>query len=136
MTELWFYKGPGNWFDKVIRWYDKSKGGTGLYSHVEVIVNGTSYSANSWDNAVTKNDVSWYNKDHWDTVPVTLAKDEAWLNKQVGKKYDWLGLCGFILFKLQDSKRWFCSELAAAALGYNITFLSPGELSAIIIGKM
>lgn len=49
---------------------------------------------------------------------------ECWLIEQVGKKYDWGALFGF-LFKRnwQSNNRWFCSELAAEfckKLGYRI----------------
>lgn len=49
---------------------------------------------------------------------------ECWIIEQIGKKYDWGALFGF-LFKrnFQSPNKWFCSELAAEfckKLGYRI----------------
>lgn len=49
---------------------------------------------------------------------------QAWLLDQVGKKYDWGALFGF-LFKRnwQDDNKWFCSELSGffvRIIGYRI----------------
>lgn len=42
----------------------------------------------------------------------------SWLEAQVGKKYDWLAIAGFVLRRNQQLRKgegiWFCSELAAA----------------------
>lgn len=41
----------------------------------------------------------------------------AFLNKQVGKKYDTLGIFGFLWWFFKPRKdRWYCSELAQVAL--------------------
>ena len=45
------------------------------------------------------------------------AQIERFLNSQIGRKYDWLGILGFPLrnWKLESKSRWFCSELVFTA---------------------
>lgn len=69
-----------------------------------------------------------FNRERWDIVEVELTKDLHWLQSQLGKKYDWLGILGYITFNFENPKRWYCSELAAAALGIGNRQVSPGEL--------
>lgn len=49
----------------------------------------------------------------------TEQRREFWefMNSQIGKKYDWVGLFGFG-FGIHDGRRWFCSEIIAAALNH------------------
>jgi hypothetical protein len=122
-AQLWFYKAPGKFFDKVIRWWTKSR-----YSHVEVVVGGIAYSADAWSGEVRSTLVSTFNKDNWDIVEVELDKTTEWLRNQIGEGYDWLGIFGFAWFGVQNENRWYCSELAAAALGIDTRPISPGEL--------
>ncbi|WP_456459700.1 YiiX/YebB-like N1pC/P60 family cysteine hydrolase [Desulfurobacterium sp.] len=44
-------------------------------------------------------------------------KIEEFLQRQLGKPYDWLGILGFPLrnWKLESKDRWFCSELVFTA---------------------
>lgn len=53
-------------------------------------------------------------------VPVTdlqLEQFTKWINKQVGKKYDLLGIFGLWLKRRwQDDYAWFCSELLVAGM--------------------
>jgi hypothetical protein len=57
--------------------------------------------------------------DHrWDTVEFEVdtavaKKALGWSNSQVGKKYDWAGIMGFVnpWRKGGDPDRWFCSEI-------------------------
>ena len=45
------------------------------------------------------------------------AKSISWLRAQIGKPYDLLALLGIVLHRdWHKAGRWFCSELAAAAL--------------------
>ncbi|MDD2736069.1 MAG: hypothetical protein PHF56_19220 [Desulfuromonadaceae bacterium] len=86
------------------------------------------FSADAWSGGVCSKPVITFNRDHWDIVEVTLAKDLKWLNAQLGKKYDWLGIFGLITIGIEDPEKWYCSELAAAALGMKNRQVSPGEL--------
>lgn len=117
MICLAFYKGKGNWWDKLIKWWTGSK-----YSHCELIFGDSAwFSADAWQNKVryTSFDANPYN---WDYVEfVTTVKDEmilrAWCDSKVGKKYDWWGILGFILpLRIESPNRYFCSEICVAAL--------------------
>jgi len=72
----------------------------------------------------------------------TEAKIRLWCENKVGKKYDYLGILGFILpFVKQSKKRWFCSEICCEALKENTNLIpktvissktSPAKLKEII----
>jgi hypothetical protein len=54
---------------------------------------------------------------------------KMFLDLQVGKKYDYLGLLGFVLDNgLNDHKRWFCSELADTFLNFEFKNYSNNRL--------
>jgi uncharacterized protein YycO len=50
-------------------------------------------------------------------TPAIRAAVRGFLRAQVGKRYDYLGILGFVLrsSRLANQNRWFCSELVAAA---------------------
>jgi len=130
-AQLWFYKAPGKFFDKVIRWWTKSR-----YSHVEIVVGGIACAADAWSGKVRTAPVTTFNRDNWDVVEVELQKDAPWLLNQVGKGYDWLGILGLITLGFDDPSRWYCSELAAAAMGLSPRQVSPGELYSKVSGDI
>ena len=125
--EVWFYVGKGKLFDKLIRWWTNSR-----YSHCEIVIGGMSYSADAWTNIVRCIPASRLNFDNWERVVVTgdVESVQKLVAVQLGKKYDWLGIFGFLLpwGNVEDPKRWYCSELCAAALGISKRPISPGEL--------
>lgn len=128
--EVWFYVGKGKLFDKLIRWWTNSR-----YSHCELVAGGMSYSADAWTNRVRCIPKSSLNPDSWESV--TVAGNErtavAFLNSQLSKKYDWLGILGFFLpGTINDPKRWYCSEICAAALSISKRPISPQELYEIL----
>ena len=129
-AQLWFYKGKGQLIDRLIRFWTKSK-----YSHVEIVRNGIARSADAWSNRVRAALVLNFNRENWDVVEVDLTKDSAWLQAQIGKKYDWLGILGLITLGFDDPSRWYCSELAAAAMGLSPRQVSPGELYDRVTGE-
>lgn len=130
MITLAFYKGPGKLFDRLIRWVTKS-----IYSHVAIIINNDCYEADSWSGRVIKR--LWqYNPANWDlfSVPDTDVQSVAeFLSDKVGHRYDYLGVIGFVFpWQPQVKSWWYCSELAAAAIGLKDISLSPGKLADII----
>lgn len=128
IAQLWFYKGAGNLFDKLIRWFT-----SGIYSHVEIVIGGMAISADAWSGCVRCTPVAAFHKDNWDIVDVVLTKDMNFLNSQLSKKYDWLGIMGFFLpGAVNDPKRWYCSELGAAALSISKRPISPQKLYEIL----
>ena len=117
MVRVAFYKGKGNLFDKLIRWWTKSP-----YSHCEVVINNIWYSSSPVDLSVRAKQISCdYSK--WDFILLTddAVKEarmiEYFYNEQ-GKKYDWLGivLSQVIPLDIQNPNRWFCSEISSAML--------------------
>lgn len=134
MVKLAFYKGEGNWVDKIIRWWTKSQ-----YSHVEVVVGDMWYSSSPRDGGVRSMRMEDYNAEHWDIIgyPGVSASDVFDLfRKTKGSKYDFIG----ILFSqvlpigLHSSTKWYCSEWAAE-LKYNNTNISPQELYELVSNK-
>jgi hypothetical protein len=135
MMKLAFYKGRrgglSGLFDTLVRWWTN-----GPYSHVELVFSDDiSASASMLDNGVRFKKIEW-KPDRWDFFEIEgneeLAKE--WFLENVGSKYDYLGLFGFIYRKhTGDCKRWFCSEACAKALGYKDAWrFCPNTLYAII----
>lgn len=73
-----------------------------------------------------------YSKWEMCSFPVKSKKDSlAFLNEQVGKKYDPLGIFSFIVRKnYEDKGKWFCSELTAKAIGIEY---KPWRLSPVFL---
>ena len=60
------------------------------------------------------------NPDHWDVRRIEIAPARAaqWFKDHEGELYDWQLILGFVSWVIpQKSRRWTCSEAAAAALG-------------------
>jgi hypothetical protein len=133
LMRLAFYKGRyGNPVDWLICFFTN-----GPYSHVEMqFSNGECFSSSrihgvrftergssTVRKAGAKRDIRKSNfKPHqWDFVEFYLpVKTEdrlrVFCEAQVGKKYDVLGVLGFVWPLRQDRKKWFCSEVIVAAL--------------------
>ena len=123
-----FYQGKGDLGDKLIRWktasWKQRLNGSWkeLPSHCELLFDdGMMFSASQYENTtrfVRHNQHS----DKWDRVTLQASKEQVdemlkFCNKQEGKKYDYLGVVGFVLPFVSDSKdKWFCSEVVAEAL--------------------
>ena len=57
---------------------------------------------------------------HWDMIEVDADRHQVaqWFEAREGQRYDLLGLAGFVFRRFaDDSKKYFCSEAVAAALG-------------------
>jgi surface antigen len=131
-----FYKAtrPGiqGWFNRAVRWWTN-----GPYSHCEVVLNvlsdGSCQCASSSfiDGGVRLKTIK-LDPEHWDVVdyPADRYAVIEWFSQQHGKKYDTLGLFGFIWRRADGhKKRWHCSESVAAALGFEQPWrLDPNSL--------
>lgn len=115
--QLAFYKGKGNIYDKLIRfWTD------GPYSHVELVINDVCYSSSPRDGGVRKKQIN-LKSGNWDVFDLDSNQyQEAEIIRFVegeiekGAKYDWMGIFfgQFIRFlNLQDPNKWFCSEFCS-----------------------
>ena len=147
-----FYKGKGNWKNKIIRWWTKSP-----YSHAELILpDGITWVSISPFLTSTVSARSAYEvKDlnDWDFISFDLSWREPVKEYQIkqlnnfigdtnGAKYDWLGmiLSQMMPYLIKHRDRWYCSEWIAHALVkarvvkweqlqiYRTPNLSPGKL--------
>lgn len=119
MVKVAFYKGRKKLFNILTSWWLRGK-----YSHCELIVKENPdgscvcLSSSFMDGGVRKKNI-YLNPELWDIVEVQGDLDYAleWFNAHEGQPYDVLGLSGFVLRVLGQSKsRWFCSEAIAEML--------------------
>lgn len=120
-----FYKGPGTWLDKLIRFVTRSD-----YSHCEIAIGGYCWSSSARDNGVRQRYIN-LQSGHWDVIDI--QGDEvttlAWFKEQEGAGYDWLGLIRTVIpFFPHSSSKWFCSEACGTALGLRADGMSPQDL--------
>ena len=94
----------------------------GRFNHTSILLGDTVYEAHI-RTGVTKTRLSkWDNSTVVETIEVKLTKTEerrvrTWLNKQVGKKYDIIGIISFLFILLPPRKGyWYCSELGVVSL--------------------
>ena len=128
---LAFYKGKGDWVDKVIKWWTKSQ-----YSHVEVVVGNTWISSSPRDGGVRSMRMESYNAEHWDIIDypgVTSGDVFDLFRRTKGDDYDFIGIFFSQVLPLgvQSKSKWYCSEWAAE-LKYVKTNLSPKELYELV----
>ena len=151
-----FYKGTGNWKNKVIRWWTKSP-----YSHAELILpNGTTWVSISpflTAKVSTRSIDEVKNLADWDFLSFELSWREpvseyqidqlySFIEETTGAKYDWTGMILSQIFPylIKHRDRWYCSEWIAHALVkarlvkwenlqiYRTPNLSPGKLYEIL----
>lgn len=128
---LAFYKGKGDWVDKVIRWWTKSQ-----YSHVEVVVGDTWISSSPRDGGVRSMKMESYNVEHWDIIdyPGVSTVDVFDLFRRTkGNDYDFIGILFSQILPLgiQSKSKWYCSEWAAK-LKYKNSKLNPQQLYELV----
>lgn len=114
-AKLAMYKGSGNIYDKLIRWWTESK-----YSHCELVVDGVWYTSSPRDGGVVKRELKM--SSNWDMYDVYVDEKrlEMVMNRNEGAKYDWLGIVftQVLPFGIHSKSRMFCSEFVAEVLGY------------------
>lgn len=115
MAYLAFYKGEGDFLNKVVRLFTRSK-----YSHCAIVAHSIEYSSTSRMGGVyAQRMVIPYDVKEWDIVPVYIPAQDvvAFYNRTKHCKYDYLGALGlvFTVFK-QKKSRYFCSEWCAECL--------------------
>jgi uncharacterized protein YycO len=93
------------------------------FSHVAIQINEHIYEA-TFKNGVSRTTFNEFTSRYSDREMEILHPDrpgeraaKEWLDKQVGKGYDFTGLVAVPLLRdWQDENKWFCSELIARAL--------------------
>jgi len=114
-----FYKGRKRLFNRLVSWWT-----LGPYSHVELVFeNGESVSSSFMDGGVRYKRIQ-FNSANWDFINIEGKFDEREIRLRVDDfldtKYDWLGLIGFVVRRVQqDRKKMFCSEFVLTLLNYN-----------------
>ena len=79
------------------------------------------FSASQYENRCRYRKHSYTGK-AWKRVPletVSVAEEKIireFCDKQEGKKYDYLGVAGFVFGNNDNDKKWFCSEISTKAL--------------------
>lgn len=133
------YKGNGNFTDRLIRFGTRSS-----YSHCELVYcdevpnpgeTHSCISASGRDGGVRVKDVT-FKPGNWDFTAVPWAPADAWdrIAEHVGKRYDYVGILfsQVFNFKRNDAKKWFCSEICAMGLGFDVPqHYSPGDLKRV-----
>lgn len=112
-TGIVFYKGKGNFVDRLIRWWTNSP-----YSHSEVVIGDKWYTSHQFHGGtlVRENmlDPSAYSSS-WEFVEIPFGAEDAVekFNSIHPAKYDWLGiaLSQVLPVSVHHEQRWFCSEL-------------------------
>ena len=128
-----FYKAEGTLTDKAVRTWTAQP-----YSHVELELSpGESWSASPRDGGVRRKDVTFV-PDHWDTLTLPWLDVEnarRVFRAHEGKPYDFAGLFlrQVLNSRFSSERTFFCSEIAALALGLpNPDKYSPGDLAELL----
>lgn len=144
-----------NYMDRVVSWWTSpfSSKFNGqwryTYSHCEVIKKEADgsylmYSASSRNNDGVRVKKHSYNEASWEYISVPDLNEELaikFIKTQVGKKYDWMGIFGFVSPLADHESKWFCSEIVLRALQiagsvhlgqYNCNRTSPNRLYALV----
>lgn len=93
------------------------------YSHTEILFydNMMMFSASQYKKSVRFKKHNITSK-KWTRIKINLSQKEIKTlkkecAKELGKRYDFLGVAGFVLpFIRENSEKWFCSELTASKL--------------------
>ena len=130
--KLAFYKGREDLYDRLISWWTR-----GPYSHVELVIDDNyCMSSSPKDGGIRFKHID-LRPDHWDLVELE-GYDPAyaynWFKEHEGRKYDILGILGFVWGPArEDRNRYFCSEAVAAALKMKDPWrFDPNALHAVV----
>ena len=133
--KLAFYKGREDLYDRLISWWTQ-----GPYSHVELVISDNCcMSSSPRDGGIRFKNID-LRPDHWDLVelegydPVYAYN---WFKEHEGRKYDFLGILGFVFGPLQqDKKRFFCTEAIGHALKMKEPWrLDPNAMYAVVTSE-
>ena len=116
-----FYKGKGNWKNKLIRWWTKSP-----YSHAELIlpdrVTWISISP-LLTSKVESRTKETHTKENWDIIELSITQEQLdvimeFYQATKGSGYDWIGMLmsQFLPYNIKRKGKWYCSEWITYAL--------------------
>tara|TARA_R110002110_G_scaffold42638_3_gene133715 strand:- start:30316 stop:30789 length:474 start_codon:yes stop_codon:yes gene_type:complete len=116
-----FYKGEGNFFNKVVRWWTDS-----IYSHAEIVLpDGYTWVGISpfIKSKVDERKKIMFVRKEWDFIDIDITENQyniimEFFEDTKGQGYDWIGmlLSQFLPCKIKHKKRWYCSEWISYAL--------------------
>ena len=116
-----FYKGEGNFFNKVVRWWTDS-----IYSHAEIVLpDGYTWVGISpfIKSKVDERKKIMFVHKEWDFIDIDITENQyniimEFIEDTKGQGYDWIGmlLSQFLPCKIKHKKRWYCSEWISYAL--------------------
>jgi len=144
MKAVFYEHRYGGFVDKAIRfktatWEQRLNGEwKDLPSHVELLFSdGMMFSASARENETRfkKHSMTGH---AWRRIELNIdaateGKIRLWCQARVGKKYDYVGILGFIITFVDDvKKRWFCSEICYEALKQNTDLVDKNMDSAKI----
>lgn len=125
MKVIFYGNEAGNWIDKLIRWWtsstmDKFNGmWKDSYSHVELLFeDGLMFSASQYENSTRFKPYN-HESTSWTHIYLPTAQEpmiREFCELEAGKKYDYLGVAGFVIGVRDHSSKWFCSEICTEAL--------------------
>ena len=133
-----FQKNDHSFFAGLIRWWTRSP-----YSHCELLFDdGVMFSSHIAQHGTRFWTPGILSANVWDVyhIPTTLEEDirvRAFCGSELGCSYDWIGILfsQFIRLQREHPRKWFCSEICAAALqkvglltGAKPCTFSPGKL--------
>jgi hypothetical protein len=147
--EVAFYKGEGNFLNKLVRWWTNSR-----YSHAELVLP----DQKTWlgispflKSEVNSREKVLVDHDEWDLIKISVTEEQRatiidFFDETRGCGYDWIGmlLSQFLPCRIKHRDRWYCSEWIAYALRiaciidwkiikiYSRKDLSPGVLYTIV----
>jgi len=130
-----FYRARfGHVWDWVIALFSR-----GRYSHCELVFNAYTWFSSSSRDGGTRFKCIDPKPGVWDFLELDLTGKQAALalekcHEECGCKYDWLGVFRFAFpFFRENSAKWFCSEVCAAALQEAglLVGINPWELSPV-----
>ncbi len=131
-VQLAMYKGKGNLFNTLIRWWTNSK-----YSHCELVVDGLCYSSSGMDKGVRCKEID-LNSGNWDLIDLDWVDGNQvidYFKLTDHYNYGYIGLITAQVFNRGNgqSEAPFCSEWCADACGIpNACSLSPNTLLNLI----
>lgn len=114
--KLLLFKGRG-FISRLIRWQTRSK-----YSHAALLLSDGRTIIEAWQGAGVrvKEITDWTDVDLFEIeglTPLVETRAYSFACDQVGKKYDYWGVIRFVSRRhMPANEKWFCSELAFAAL--------------------
>ena len=130
MVKIAFYKGKGNWINKIIRWWTKSK-----YSHAELVLpNKMTWIGISpfLSSRVESRYNIIYKPSNWDFVNLNVTEQQYstmldFFKETKGCKYDWIGMLFAYALRVSGFFNWQVIKL------YDQCDLSPGVLHKLIM---